>query len=71
MHTVTIEEAQLHLSELMDEIQQGEEVVILRDNAPVAKLVPATRGGFGSCKGQIVMADDFDAPLDEFADYVP
>ena len=26
--------------------------------------------GFGSAKGKIKMADDFDAPLDEFKDYM-
>jgi antitoxin (DNA-binding transcriptional repressor) of toxin-antitoxin stability system len=71
MHTVTIDEAQIHLRELMDEVLRGEEVVILCDDAPAVKLVPATRAGFGSCKGQIHMADDFDAPLDHFADYMP
>jgi hypothetical protein len=28
------------------------------------------RGGFGCMKGQIWMADDFDAPLDDFKDYM-
>jgi len=71
MHRVTIEEAKTHLHELMDEIQRGEEVVILCDNVPAARLVPATRAGFGSYQGQIVMAEDFDAPLDDFAGYTP
>lgn len=31
---------------------------------------PMQRTGFGSCPG-IVLADDFDAPLPEFADYRP
>ena len=71
MHAVTLGEAQAQLRELMDEAMQGEEVVILRDDAPAVKLVPVTRPGFGSYKGQIIMADDFDAPLDDFADYLP
>jgi hypothetical protein len=28
------------------------------------------RGGFGCLKGQIWMADDFDAPLEDFKDYM-
>jgi hypothetical protein len=28
------------------------------------------RGGFGSVKGEFWMADDFDAPLDDFKDYM-
>ena len=71
MHAVTIEEAKSQLPELLDEALRGEEVVILRDNAPAVKLVPATRAGFGSYKGRIIMADDFDAPLEDIADYMP
>ena len=55
----------------MDEALRGEEVVILLNNSPASKLVPAARAGFGTYKGQIIMADDFDAPLDDFADYMP
>jgi prevent-host-death family protein len=71
MHTVTVGEAQTHLPELLDEVLQGNEVIIVRDNTPAAKLVPVTRAGYGSYKGQIIMADDFDAPLEDFADYMP
>ncbi|HTU93706.1 MAG TPA: type II toxin-antitoxin system prevent-host-death family antitoxin [Gemmataceae bacterium] len=39
MVSVTIEEAQVHLSELIDKLQPGEEVVITRNAEPVAKLV--------------------------------
>jgi hypothetical protein len=28
-----------------------------------------TRNGFGILKGKVTIADDFDDPLDEFADY--
>ena len=68
MHTVTLDEARAQLPAVMDEALRGEEVVITRDNAPAVRLVPATRPGFGSYKGLIVIADDFDAPLEEFAE---
>jgi antitoxin (DNA-binding transcriptional repressor) of toxin-antitoxin stability system len=29
------------------------------------------RPKFGSARGRVQMAPDFDAPLDDFADYVP
>jgi hypothetical protein len=34
-------------------------------------LEPLTqkRNGFGILKGKVTIADDFDAPLEEFADY--
>jgi prevent-host-death family protein len=35
-------EAKTHLSELLDRVEQGEELVITRRGRPVARLVPAT-----------------------------
>jgi len=42
----------------------------------VVDLVPVPqtahpRPRFGSARGRVQMAPDFDAPLDDFADYVP
>jgi prevent-host-death family protein len=71
MQTVTLDEAKARLPELLEEVLRGDEVVILHGNAPAAKLVRATRPGFGSLRGQIVMAEDFDAPLDHSAEYMP
>jgi len=73
--TVTIEEAQTHLSDLLTLIAQGEEVIIAKGKEPVAKLIPLSHSSahnvqarvFGEYKGQIWMSDDFDAPLpDDF-----
>ena len=69
--TVDLDDAKEHLAELIDEAQRGAEVVITRQDEPVAKLVPLrrqSRGGFGSARDRIWIADDFDAPLDAFAD---
>jgi antitoxin (DNA-binding transcriptional repressor) of toxin-antitoxin stability system len=63
-----------HLPELIEEIQRGGEIVLTRDDQPVAKLVGyAERRGkrqLGSAKGLIWMADDFDAPLEDFEEYM-
>ena len=69
METVTLEEASAHLAGLVDRVaENGEEIVIMRDSQPVAKLdaLSVTRGRprFGSAKGLIVIAEDFDAPLE-------
>lgn len=65
--TFTIEQACRHFPELMELAAEGQEVVILQGDRPAAKLVPIrdTRGPrqFGQYKGQILIADDFDAPL--------
>lgn len=78
MSYVTIEDAGTQLAQLVDQVSKGEEVIIVRDSKLVAKLVmlPAgepkpKRPGFGSGKDAILyMADDFDAPLEDFKDYM-
>lgn len=71
MVTVTLEQAKTQLPHLVAEVLRGEEVVILQDDRPAVKLVQADRPGYGSLRGQVHMADDFDAPLDDFADCMP
>jgi antitoxin (DNA-binding transcriptional repressor) of toxin-antitoxin stability system len=73
--TVTLEEAQARLPELIDHLAPGEELVITRGDQPVAKLVgqpkpdrPPRRPG--TLRGTVVyMAPDFDAPLEDFKEY--
>jgi prevent-host-death family protein len=65
--TVNVHEAKTHLSRLLVEIGRGEEIIIARAGKPVARLVPveprrAPRQP-GSAKGEIRIAEDFDAPL--------
>ena len=72
MVPVSVEEAQDRLPELMDEAADGEEVVIARADGSAFRLVPvdvAPRPRFGSARGLFTMADDFDAPLEDFKDY--
>ena len=73
MKPVNVAEAKAHLSELIEAALRGEEVVIARRNVPVVKLTVVAaakrRPQFGRCKGLIQMADDFDAPLDDFREY--
>lgn len=66
---MNIHEAKTHLSRLIERVLAGEEIVIARGGKPVAKLVPidkkTSRRQPGSARGQIWIADDFDAPLPE------
>jgi prevent-host-death family protein len=75
MPTVTIQEAQARLKELIDQLAPGEEVVITEDQRPVAKLVssPAEkpRPVFGRCKGMLTVIAEDDEHLDHFRDYIP
>jgi prevent-host-death family protein len=74
MQQFNIAEAKAHLSELVQKAMMGEEIVIARDNKPLAMLVPIKRARQkripGSGKGQILfMAENFDAVPDGFEDY--
>jgi antitoxin (DNA-binding transcriptional repressor) of toxin-antitoxin stability system len=73
---ITLEEAQARLPEVIDRLGPGEEIVITRNAQPVARLVRGhrvkegqRRVGSGSDK-ILFMADDFDAPLDDFKEYM-
>ncbi len=70
---INIADAKARLSELIDAVERGEDVVIARRNVPVARLVPCARDSgapkFGVLKGAIQMDDDFNAPLADFDEY--
>jgi antitoxin (DNA-binding transcriptional repressor) of toxin-antitoxin stability system len=76
--TITVEEAQCKLKELIRQLAPGEEIVITENQQSVAKLVaqqpkpaPPPRPGPGLCKGMITyMAPDFDAPLEDMKEYM-
>jgi prevent-host-death family protein len=72
---VNIHEAKTNLSKLIQRALAGEEVIIARDNVPVVKLTPLPgakpQRRIGGAKGFILyMAEDFDAPLEDFAEYM-
>lgn len=63
---VNIFEAKTQLSRYLQEVEDGNEIIIGRYGRPVAKLVPyrpeRPTYRFGLLKGQITIADDFDMP---------
>jgi len=76
--TITIDEAQARLKELIHRLAPGEEVVITENQQPVAKLVsepPKAKTGLrpppGLGKGFITVISDDDEHLKDFADYMP
>ncbi len=72
--TVSVEQAQISLKELIEKTSHGESVVITEGNMPVAELravksvkpVPV----FGSCKGMLTIISDDDDHLADFAEYL-
>ncbi len=76
MASVTIQEAQANLPELIHKLTPGNEVVITENNQPVAKLVNETpkrglRPPPGLGKGCITIISDDDEHLEDFAEYMP
>lgn len=57
-------DAKSRLSQLVDQAQRGEEVIIARAGKPVARIIPFEARKQprqpGRWKGQVTIADDFD-----------
>lgn len=74
MTQIDLQQAQERFLELIEIAASGEEVIISKDEQPFVKLTPFTESKrkrqFGSAKGMITLADDFDEPLDDFKEYM-
>lgn len=75
MSTVPIEEAQAHLAELIGPLAPGKEIVITRNNQPVAQLtgLPAElpRPVPGRCQDMLAVASEDNDHLQDWAEYMP
>jgi antitoxin (DNA-binding transcriptional repressor) of toxin-antitoxin stability system len=79
MTTVSLVVAQTKLAELIHGLAPGDELVITENDQPVAKLVapksdteaPRKPRQPGTLRGTVLyMAPDFDAPLEDFKEYM-
>jgi len=79
MTTVTIEEARNKLSELIQRLAPGEDLVITENDQPVARMtrttppataIPKKVPQFGTLKGTVLSMEHFDDPLEEFEEYM-
>jgi antitoxin (DNA-binding transcriptional repressor) of toxin-antitoxin stability system len=73
MPTLSIDEVQARLPELIDQLQPGEELVITRNDQPVAKLAvqgPRSTPVPGWGKGMIIVHTEDDEHLRDFAEYM-
>ena len=77
MAIVTLQEAQAKLSDLVHRLASGDEVVITENNSPVARLIPAGTQNqksvrrLGTLHGTVLhVSPDFDAPLEDFEEYM-
>ena len=74
--TVTIEEAQARLPELIERLAPGEELVITRNDQPVAALVgknpsPRRPRQPGSAKGKLFILAEDEEHLEDFKEHMP
>ncbi len=73
MQTITVDEAQAHLAEIIEKLSAGEEIVLTRDEKPVARLIRTPnpgrpRPGLGRGMRSVVSEDD--EHLKDFAEYM-
>jgi antitoxin (DNA-binding transcriptional repressor) of toxin-antitoxin stability system len=75
MKTYELDNSPPPLHTLVVETQDGEEILLTEHHQPVAKLVPVaplapSHPKAGTLAGNLWMADDFNAPLTDFQDYM-
>lgn len=85
MSTITIQEAQTRLADLIHGLAPGEVLTITENDLPVARLIPAPLvqprpprprppvtgvPKAGMYEGRLVVPDDFKEPLDEMREYM-
>jgi antitoxin (DNA-binding transcriptional repressor) of toxin-antitoxin stability system len=76
LSTITLEEAQARLPELIGALSRGEELAVARDGKVVARIVgertgPRRRPGPGLGKGMITIVAEDEEHLDAFYESMP
>ena len=75
IHQIKQDELPQQLQRLINAALRGDVVFIEREDKARVQLLPVRPGArprkAGSAKGLLKIADDFDAPLDDFTDYMP
>ncbi|QQS49590.1 MAG: type II toxin-antitoxin system prevent-host-death family antitoxin [Acidobacteriota bacterium] len=70
MQQIELNEAKLHLAELINEAIKGQEIIITENNQPLLKLVriayPKTNRTLGSAEGQVWIAPDFNESYEDW-----
>ena len=72
--TVTIEEAQSRLAELLGSLSAGDHIVITANNLPIAEVRPPAERPHpqpGACAGMVIEYIDDDEHLKDWAEYMP
>jgi len=68
--TINIHEAKTRLSQLLQQVEEGDEIIISRANKPIARLVAyrekAQQLRLGEAKGMVEIMPDFDQLPEDF-----
>ncbi len=75
LKSITIEEAQASLKDLIHRLNPGQELIITENEQPIAKLISEPqksqqRPGPGLCKGMITIIADDEDHLKDFEKYM-
>lgn len=75
MTTVNLNDAKAHLGEIITGLNPGEQLVIVQDGEPLAMLTRSRPNQWPCAAGSAKdtkhwMAPDFDAPLEDFREYM-
>jgi antitoxin (DNA-binding transcriptional repressor) of toxin-antitoxin stability system len=70
MTRVSVEEIQQDVSAVLQRVEAGETLIVVRTGKPIAEIKPVvvpreTLRPFGLCAGEFTVPEDFDAPLPE------
>jgi antitoxin (DNA-binding transcriptional repressor) of toxin-antitoxin stability system len=74
--TMTLEEAQARLTEIVTQLNPGEELILTQNNQPVARLVVEKPGTGqprqpGSARGKLIILAEDEEHLRDFQEYMP
>jgi prevent-host-death family protein len=71
---VNYDDLKTQIADLIEAAMRGDKVIITKNGRQIIQLVPmksVRRPKFGSAKGKIKFARDFNAPLADFREYMP
>ena len=76
MQTITVQEAQSRLAEIIDQLAPEEEIVLVRNSQPVARLVSMVVSAKpqplpGRCAGMLTVVTEDEEHLQDWAEYMP
>jgi prevent-host-death family protein len=71
--TINIHEAKTRLSQLLQQVEEGDEIIISRANKPIAKLVAyrekAQQRRLGEARGMVEIMPDFEQLPEDFLEH--